>query len=285
MKKLVPAIGQAIKAQPGRKDELLSASSEFNIRLKGGELDAARQILDELQRIVQEVEDAGAAPQAPPAAEPASAAAMFTARLKALKPAIDKAMASGTPAGQEIKRHLSEAATLGRQKDFAQAIERLDAIEAILAGKSPPAEAQSQAAATTAPPSGEFVDYMKSRLAWESARKTAQEELSKLQRAMIEDTEEPEADAAETIKAVDKLAGLLGVFDEQLSDALDDALNAGPDDRRKHHRRALKIAESYLAFIDRHPILLVIDDNPFESVRVSETLSSALADIAGKLSA
>jgi hypothetical protein len=109
----------------------------------------AGKVLDELEPLV-------ARAQAPPAEAPSGdGAARFTARLKALLPQIQQAQAGNSPAGQEVKLRASEANTLARKLDFAQANVLLNRVEALLkqalgtGGADPAAEWKKNLAAWT----------------------------------------------------------------------------------------------------------------------------------------
>jgi hypothetical protein len=88
----------------------------------------------ELADLDKEDEDEATTPEPSPSADGSAA---FTARLKALLPAIQKSQAEGTPIAQEIKLRTSEANALARKKDFTQAQALLDQIEALLSNAAP----------------------------------------------------------------------------------------------------------------------------------------------------
>jgi hypothetical protein len=72
----------------------------------------------------------------PTAAKPASGPdqmALFTGRLKALMPKIQKAVTDGVRAGTDASQRVKEAGEFGRKKDFAQANQLLDDAERLLA--------------------------------------------------------------------------------------------------------------------------------------------------------
>lgn len=71
-------------------------------------------------------------------ATPQNAQADFTARLRALKPQIDKAMAGTSPEAAEIKRLFGEVVGHARQQAFGPAAEGLGAIEKLLTGTGTP---------------------------------------------------------------------------------------------------------------------------------------------------
>jgi hypothetical protein len=87
----------------------------------------AGKVLDELEPLV--ARGRAVRPGTPPVGD---GAARFTARLKALLPQIQRAQGAASPVSQEIKLRVSEANTLARKNEFAQANALLDQIEALL---------------------------------------------------------------------------------------------------------------------------------------------------------
>lgn len=82
-------------------------------------------------------------------APPVSDTNLFTDRLKALKPEIDRVVASGQPVGQEVKLRVSEAAMFARKKENDKANEILDQVEVLLKqGKSPTKESEESESET-----------------------------------------------------------------------------------------------------------------------------------------
>ena len=72
------------------------------------------------------------------AEEPISDTALFTERLKALKPEIDRVIAAGQPLGSDVKLKVSEAAMFARKKELQQANALLDDVEKLLHNGSRP---------------------------------------------------------------------------------------------------------------------------------------------------
>jgi hypothetical protein len=105
-------------------------------------------------------------------------AARFSARLKAMMPAIQKAQAGATPLGQEIKRRAGEAGALARNNDFTQANALLDQIEVQLK------QAQQAAGAAVGDAGG--------MAGWEAARTVVVNQIRAVATAVAE-TKDPDA--------------------------------------------------------------------------------------------
>ena len=88
------------------------------------------------------------APQsaAPPESVAAAPGVLFKQRLEALLPRIKEAIAA-SPASGQIKLQISEAGELAKKKDFVQANQRLDAVEALLNNGAGPTVARPISAA------------------------------------------------------------------------------------------------------------------------------------------
>jgi hypothetical protein len=223
-------------------------------------------------------------PPAPPGAAAGDGAARFTARLKALLPAIQKAQGDNTPAAQDIKLRVSQANVFARKNDFAQANDLLDNVESLLketqTGETNGAQAGDQPGK---PPS--LVVLQQSRLAWDQTRKVIQAELQKLEKSVVGTCQgDEEVDVAEVSGNVKRLFTILDNLDTRLSDKLDEALNAAdPRPRAQLHQQARGIIGEYLAFVNGDALMADIDDNGFTPVAVRKTALNALNLLSSKL--
>jgi exoenzyme U len=90
--------------------------------------------------------DAATAATTKPATAPqppsADTGILFKQRLETLLPKIKEAAAAATPAVEQIKLQIAEAGELAKKKDFVQANQRLDAVEALLKNGSGTASRQ-----------------------------------------------------------------------------------------------------------------------------------------------
>lgn len=114
----IPAMPEVLQAS------LKHLATEAGGKLKEADLVAAKVFIDELE---------AALAQTVPAA-PANAATQFAARLKLVKPALDRAMLEPGEASGASKALAIEMAGAARGGDFANASEILARIEALLAG-------------------------------------------------------------------------------------------------------------------------------------------------------
>lgn len=228
----------------------------------------------------EDASDEGPVDERPPTApvgegEPGDApdqAALFNARLKALLPRLQGAPAS---VAGELKLQLSEAGALARQKDFGQALALLDQAEARLGTAAP------ERTVASAP----SVVFTQSRLAWDKTRKLVQNELRKLELAVLEQCRD-EPDYAVIAGNTQALYQVLEVLDERLIDKFDEALNATLEtDRRARQDEAREIVDEYMDYIRSDAFLHAIDDNGFVDVAIVSSLTACLTTVGKQLRA
>lgn len=233
----------------------------------------------------EDLDDAGAPPQAggtPPDVDPALA---FNARLAALSAALKPALLAGGEASQTLKRTVSEAGALARQKAFDDAHRLLDEVERLLAAPVSPAAVASAAPrapaapAATAPRLEPKVAFMQARLAWDQMRKRLQAELRKVEAAVLARVG-GESDFATIAANLRELHTLLEDLDERLIDTLDDALNATTAEARAtFHVEAREIVAEYLDFVATDDLLAAVDRNGFVGTSLVPELQRCLAGI------
>jgi hypothetical protein len=136
-----------------------------------------------------------------------------------------------------------------------------------------------------------LVELQKGRLAWDGLRKSVHAQLEKLEQSIIADvkahnadeTAQDEFDEGEVTAAVKKLYTILGEYDQQLMDKLDQALNAKTDEqRRAYHSEAAEIIKQYQAFVAGDAMLAVIDENGFTKSTIRNEVTGTLSELAGK---
>ncbi|MGE0387172.1 MAG: hypothetical protein AB7Q97_20810 [Gammaproteobacteria bacterium] len=216
----------------------------------------------------------GEIPVAPPLPDD-NAAAAFAARLKALKPGLDAAIAGKGPRAEELKLKASELGALGRAKRFAEALALLDEIEGML-------PEGGATAGPKAPKVAPKVLFTQSRLAWIATRKKVADDLQKLEKSIVE-MYEGHGVADEVKRAVRKLDTILENFDESLVDKLDEALNADAAEHDRLHGEARTIIGRYLKFLETDALVKELDGNPFVPVAVNATLTKTLSTLAEKI--
>jgi hypothetical protein len=219
-------------------------------------------------------------------APPVNPALAFRSRLMELTPRMKPVEAAGGPVADQIKAKREEAVELVRQKGFtaeqlAQALARLDEIEALIAESGTAATAGS--APKVAAATGTNVVFQQTRLAWDATRKTIQAEVKKLEDSILascKDDEEVGIDAVD----LTQLSSILEKLDSRLIDKLDEALNAqDPAERQRVHLQAKGIVSEYMAFVNDSPLMADIDDSGFTPVAVRKTALSALTLLSSKL--
>ena len=164
LKALKPNLDQVLAANVSVTQELKSRSAEVAALARNQAFGEAHQLLDQVEQLVQR----GLAELAAKTPRQNDPAALFNVRLKALLPDIKRAVATGGNVGQEIKLRTNEAGVLAQEKDFVQAGQRLDQVEALLkkAGQTPPSESKQP---------GETISRDEFPKRWAAAKKVWQE--------------------------------------------------------------------------------------------------------------
>src|SRR5262249_22255544 len=92
-------------------------------------------------------------------------------------------------------------------------------------------------------------------------------------------------DLAEAQRAADRITKALEPFNEELSETLENALNAEtPEARAQSHREAAALIGDYLADLEGDPVISMLDHSPLVAVGVHKTLATTLKTLASKLS-
>jgi len=149
----------------------------------------------------------------------------------------------------------------------------------------------AQAAAPPAGASASLVALQKARLAWATARRNAGAELQAVGRdlraaVLAHNADEEAADEYEEADldgGVEQLGAALDALDETLVDALDDALNAGADDRPARVAAARAVLGRFRAFLGGSRLLAAVDGNGFRPCTVRRDLDAALKTVADAL--
>ena len=307
----------AAKGPDAVKIEMLLTLAARN--LKNGDPEQAAKLLDQLEPLVAKTAEIPPAPPLPPQkgdkgdkGDKGKGKDAVVARLKTLRPEFDKALAQAREAdadrAEELDGTFAQLYDEIKAGKFDAAAATLDTLDKLVkaakgdSGKPPPApptpesskekgpsaEPSKEKPPKAPPPKGgakgvSNVVLQQSRLAWDAARKKVASDIVKLQKAIV-DAFQGESELAAATKAAQKLDGLLKLFDERLSDKLDQALNAAePEVRQKHMRDAAGQLRRYRGMLDKNPLVKEIDGNPFAPVSVHKTLSSTLALLESKL--
>jgi hypothetical protein len=130
LKAMLPDLQKAQAANHPLSPEVKTRVGEAQGFARNKDFGQANGVLDKVEGLVKQVLGAPAP----------DAAARFTARLKAMLPALQKAQTANHPLSPEVKTRIGEGQTLAHHKDFDQANAVLDKLEAlvkqVLAGAS-----------------------------------------------------------------------------------------------------------------------------------------------------
>ncbi|HET6608108.1 MAG TPA: hypothetical protein VFG62_15625 [Rhodopila sp.] len=129
-----------------------------------------------------------------------------------------------------------------------------------------------------------YVGMQKSRLAWDSLRKSLQTQLQGLEasilntvRAHNEDPKtEEKFDPREVSAATRKLYTIMDGLDQRLIDTLDKALSAEGPERSKQQQAARGQIAEYRNFVAGDPLIASIDQNGFMKTAIKPTVDRTL---------
>jgi hypothetical protein len=271
LSKLVPAVKEALAAHPERKDALLEPLQRCQKYIKDDKAVEAKAALLDLNRILKELQTA--------APLNGDDAAHFKTRLLEIKTQIDK-LEEKDPA---LAGLLAQAASLGQMKQFGDAQLRLDEVERRL--KAAPEEEDADAEVLEAlqdeieDDEVSLVRLGKACLAWDGAKKQAAAQLKQLQKAILAEFKDTDG-----VAAVKNLNNILAQFNEDLTARVDTLINASGAERRRLAGEARGIAEEYLAYLAKSPLIDHVDEHPFDvKVTVRPLLQKALKGVVRQL--
>jgi hypothetical protein len=293
--KLRPLVDKAVAdghAQAGKLQAQMAAAMK---KAQAGDSAGGTEELKTLETMLSEMSTA-AAEAAAKAKRPEGTAdpkLAFNARLSAMFPSIQKAMA-GPPPNPDIKLKVSEFGALAKKGDFGDAHAVLDAIEAILvaAGPAPDAPGASATPATPAAaaaaakpgrPPQPRVAFTLARLTWLQTRTLIKSELAALEAKVLEECKD-ETDI-EVLKANSGvLYSLMDRLDDSLIGKLDEALIAQPGaERRARQAEALALVNGYLDFTKTDELYTDVRDSTFMKLTFPALLDERLNDMARQL--
>jgi hypothetical protein len=125
--------------------------------------------------------------------------------------------------------------------------------------------------------------FEKSKLVWERTRGSIQKELQKLEKSILDQSQEEED--YEVIQAnSDNVYVALDELDDELIEVLEQALEADDDKMQaEYHARARQVVQRYRDFLSADDFLSEVDDNPFTTIKVNSTLEASLAALDNSL--
>ena len=238
-------------------------------------------------------------------ADPAEAAAKaqagkdFMKRLAGLTPDIKKAISGSMSAETkaDIKELIDSITKHGKAQEFADAVDDLDTLEALLedeeasapaaASASPPASASAAAASAAAAASGglSVKQLATARLEWGKQRSHAIAEITRLARTLVQEYRNEPEQAAQVKKAVQQFQSLAGMLKTDLENQLDAAL--GENDPAKRVRLAATAKQTLRqiqALIDKDPVMRELDGNELiTDMKVVEPMRNSLSAVEAAL--
>jgi hypothetical protein len=239
----------------------------------------------------EDAEKAATVPAAPPPPPPppGGAAAEFKARLGALMPNLAQVLTLKTPNVAKVQTLNSAVKAAVGAQDFTKGLALLDELEPLvrheLAARAAPAASPHAPPApqpAVAEATGKQVVFTQSRLAWDAARKKAHDEIEKLKDS-IRVVYRGEDDFTQVEASLAKLDEVLRRLDERLITKLDEALNAGPEERPRLNGEARKLVQDYKAYLTSDELVQSLDNNPFVPLTVHKTLLTTVSVLEKKL--
>ena len=257
-----------ITAHPERKEALTQAAAGIPELIKANREADARQKMQQVQALLD----------APPHAAPS--ATELTARWNALIGRM-RAAAAGHP---EKKADLVKAGTgipeMIKAGNLDAARKAMDVVEGVLsalaqpAGVTPeePLKKGREAAGETAPLYTGIVEYRRALLEFDKARTAVDAQIESLRKAI------PAANPEET-EVAEAIADIMTEWNDELTDAVDEALNTAEDQDSPVTDAIRSSLDHYLASLDSHELIQLLDANPLVPVSIAATLRPALLRI------
>ena len=232
----------------------------------------------EFDRHVSDEEEEGdasasTAPTAPPP-PPLPAAADLQRVLAGLIPRIAQADPAHKAELVELAQKSGAQIKLGVvTQAVVDGIGRMREILGAVVAPTAPQGGAPQGGAPTGP-----VAYAKSRLAWIAARQRVETDLNKLRDALAAEYGKTPGAAEIQQRYANRVSPVMAVFDEELADALDDAVNATDAAKRAEKVSGAKaVIGRYKAYLDSEPLIADLDDNPFVPLSIRKTVSGTLS--------
>jgi len=260
--KLVPEMSRKGAEQAALRAPLTQAAQAFQDALKAGQLDEAKRMLDQLSKLLAAP---AAAPETPPPAD--GLGQEFAKRYAALKPRLEQAFRENRGDTSKMRAGGQFAVEAAHEKQFDRALKALDQLEKLLLA------AAGAAPETPAQPGGSLVAYRQALVEFAKARSTVSGRISTL-RSTMQKTAPDERDLATEISEV------LDDLNEQIGDAIDNALNSVDSDKSAFNDEIAKKIQGYLAELTSNELVKLVDGNPFGvPVDMQKTLSNALLKV------
>lgn len=261
LKTLKPALDPLLAANVPASQTAKVLLGEAAALARKSDFTAALERLDQLESLLKQARTAQAETSS---ASGADATKEFTARLKALMPAI--AAAAGTPAGDAAKRKANEAGLCARRHEYGPANLLLDDVVSLLKGDATP---EQPAGEGEKGPSGDVAAV------WRDAKDETDSQFNKLT-AKLRQSQHP------YLRRVAEL-GLQGLASDpgrvfvSMQAAIFDYRGATGEARRKAGAKLLDAVKNYRTFVEGNRLLEVLDtDGHCGPLTIRKTLLDAL---------
>lgn len=262
LKILKPNLERVLAAKTSVTAEVKQHATAFATAVQQRDYETAGRLLTELESLVPR----GLSELGTPPTTGGDALTAFTARLKALKPDLDKALAAHHLLSDDVKLQASAAGAAARQGNFALANQLLDELAALL----------PQILAGATPQEDDFPKrWAAASRAWRDASDTIDGQLNQLAAALKDSGDTELKDIAEF-----GLNAVTGNFKVPLMAVMRDLDGATGEARGKAITQARTIVAGFADHLSDEERVLACDENPFGvPVTIRKTLGGALADM------
>jgi hypothetical protein len=272
MKALKPAIDETSNTEDAHGQQIKQAVAQAAVLARKKDFVQANHALDRVEELLgaksQQVNEAPA----------------FNSRLKALRPAIEKAVAERGPVSQTIKVRVGEAVNLAKQLNFAAALQVLDEVERLIQPRTVGENVTSGSSQVDPSEKISLEKLQDARKQWEECRSHAIREIARLKDHLDKIyREHPEYNSA-LPAALKRLESVITSINEELGIQLDGVLNAPSAQRTDLVAPALKTLDHFTDFVASSDILAAIDGNEYlPDMAVAAPLRAALRSITSAL--
>jgi hypothetical protein len=266
---LVKQLQAESTAHPEKKADLVRASAGIADMIRAGKLELASKLMDTVDATLR--------------GDPKELE--YRKRYRAIEGRLADALKDPAHDASRLRAMDAFIVEKAGARDFDAALKALQNLEEALetAGGVPKPEPEREPPTESENVGSEsevgLVEFAKLRLRWQEAKKAVAGELSELEKMVrSEMADDP------MLGNLKRLAEILKVFNEGLSDALDNLANADtPEKRRAAAGVAQKAADHYMDHVVDDELIEYVEDNPFTETRISGHLLPPLSAISAAL--
>ncbi len=279
--KLVPQLKQAVANHPQRKVELLSPVAEIKRQIETGELDAAKQGLLSVGKLLKEILTTGQASNDQPSPQSsADTAKTYAIRLAAIREIYDQVLAQQLGDTSKYRAVMAYATEQAEAGSYANALKAFDRLQPLLQD----ALAMKLGKETDVIPEHIVADrkqFVVSR--WQQTVSSVSDQIEKVRQAIHDAVPDENAD-----EIADALQAELEVFWADLNQAIVGTEKANVQNNRPLDA-ALASIKSYRAKVNSSPLLQLLSrassdlGGAASGVNVSAAIINALNDLEMRL--